>query len=316
MSEAEEKTGASQDPAARAAEAVDEAFRVLPVKTRNRLLFDWLQAAGATGIVIPGDNGEIEGYLADRTVILKYLKNKSWTIETVWLMQAIFAAQGAGSWIDLGANIGTTVIPAAQAGASCHAVEADPGNLALLRRNLARNDVADKVAVHACAVWGRQAELTLERAPSNLGDHRVRTGDPLGDSAYGEQHRQTISVPAMPPDMLIDADGLHGPVLVKLDIQGAEGHAFSGGRRLFDRADAALLEYWPYGLRRLGTKPEALFGLVREHFSHAALVADDQRPETVTLQPFDALIDDLRAAETANRTVALDLLLSKSATLL
>ena len=36
-----------------AVEAAAAAMRALPVKSRNRLLFDLLQEAGATGIVIP-----------------------------------------------------------------------------------------------------------------------------------------------------------------------------------------------------------------------------------------------------------------------
>jgi len=292
-----------------------EAVRALPVRARTRLLFDLLAEAGATGIVIPGENGEIEGYLADRTIALKYLKNKSWTIETVWMMQAVFARRGEGSWIDLGANIGTTVIPAALAGASCHAVEADPANLVLLRRNLARNGVAGRVMVHDAAVWDENTTLTFEQAPSNLGDHRVRTAEPDGENAYGESSRSTIEVSAFRLDALIDPVRLQGPVIVKLDIQGAEAHAFAGGDSLFERADLALLEYWPYGLRRLGTTPEALFRHIGNHFSHAALMSDDQRPDTIDLVPFADITNRLLTAEAANAVVALDLVLSKSAAL-
>ena len=289
-------------------------MRALPVKGRNRLLFDLLAEAGATGIVIPGANGEMEGSLADRTIILKYLKNKSWSVETVRLMQAVFTAHGPGSWIDLGANIGTTVIPAALAGARCHAVEPEPGNVALLRRNIARNGVAGRVSVHEAAAWHEAAELAFEIAPSNLGDHRVRTAAPDGGSAYGEADRTTIAVRARPVDTLIEAGGLAGPVLVKVDVQGAETQALAGGAALFDRADIALMEYWPYGLRRLGSEPAALFAAAARHFPYAGLLRDDQPPETVRLAPFDDLTGDLLAAERENRTVALDLVLSKQAT--
>ena len=298
----------------RAVEAAAAAMRALPVKSRNRLLFELLADAGATGIVIPGANGEIEGAIADRTVILKYLKNKSWSVETVRLMQAAFAAQGPGSWIDLGANIGTTAVPPALAGALCHAVEPEPANLALLRRNIDRNGVADRVAVHEAAAWHETAELEFEIAPVNLGDHRVRTEAPDGGSAYGEAARATVRVPARPVDALIDAGGLAGPVLVKVDVQGAEGQALAGGAALFGRADIALMEYWPYGLRRLGTEPASLFAAVAGHFPYAALLADDRAPDAVRLAPFDDLAGDLLAAEAENRTVALDLVLSKERT--
>ncbi|MDE0702468.1 MAG: FkbM family methyltransferase [Rhodospirillaceae bacterium] len=295
-------------------EAAAAAMRRLPVKSRNRLLFELLAEAGATGIVIPGANGEMEGSLADRTVILKYLKNKSWSVEAVRLMQAVFAAHGPGSWVDLGANIGATVIPAAHAGAVCHAVEPEPSNLALLRRNIARNGVADRVTVHEAAAWHEAAELAFEIAPSNLGDHRLRTKAPGPDSAYGEAAREIIAVAARPVDALIDAGSLGGPVLVKADVQGAEALALAGGVALFGRADLAMLEYWPYGLRRLGTEPTSLFAAVRRHFEYAALLADDQAPETVRLVRFDDLTAGLLAAEEENRTVALDLVLSKERT--
>ena len=118
-------------------------------------------------------------------------------------------------------------------------------------------------------------------------------------------------MPARPVDALIDADSLAGPVLVKVDVQGAEGHALAGGEALFGRAEIALLEYWPYGLRRLGTEPAVLLAAAARHFPYAALLADDQPPETVQLAPFDELAGDLIAAEEQNRTVALDLVLSK-----
>ena len=172
-------------------------MRALPVKRRNRLLFDLLAEAGATGIVIPGANGEIEGSIADRTIILKYLKNKSWSLETVRLLQATFAAQGPGSWIDLGANIGTTAIPAALAGARCHAVEPEPANVALLRRNIARNGVADRVSVHEAAAWHEAAELAFEIAPANLGDHRVRDGP--RPTAAAPMARRTARPSRFPP---------------------------------------------------------------------------------------------------------------------
>ena len=294
-------------------EAAAAAMRRLPVKSRNRLLFELLAEAGATGIVIPGANGEIEGKLADRTIVLKYLKNKSWSVETVRLMQAAFAAQGPGSWIDLGANIGTTTIPAARAGALCHAVEPEPATLQLLRRNVERNGVAGRVTLHEAAAWHEAAELELEIAPANLGDHRIRTAAPDEDSAYGEAARTTVAVPARPVDTLIDAGSLAGPVLAKVDVQGAEAQALAGGTALFDRADLAFMEYWPYGLRRLGTDPTALFAAVARHFPYAALLADAQAPETVRLARFDDLTGDLLAAEAENRTVALDLVLSKRA---
>lgn len=62
--------------------------------------------------------------------------------------------------------------------------------------------------------------------------------------------------------------------------------------------------------RQEGSVEEAAAG----HLAYAARLADDQAPETVRLVRFDDLTAGLLAAEKENRTVALDLALSKERT--
>lgn len=288
----------------------------LPVKARNRLLFDLLAEAGATGIVIPGENGEIEGYLADRTIALKYLKNKSWSIEKIALARRWFAAHGGGSWIDLGANIGTTVVPIAQLdGLTCHAVEPDAANFRLLTLNLIRNGVADRVRAHNVAIDLAEGEAVFELAPENLGDHRLRRGAPEGN-AYHERERATTTVPTRPLDAIVPMASLRDPVAVKMDIQGAEPFAFASGAAVFARAGLLLTEYWPYGVRRLGADLDALHAAFAHYFRFGAVLHDDQAPETVALEPVEDLIGRLGAVGRDNEAEAIDLVLAREPRLL
>ena len=301
-----------------AAKAAAAAMRALPVKSRNRLLFDLLAEAGATGIVIPGANGEIEGSIADRTVILKYLKNISpGRSKTVRLMQAVVRRARDREAGSISAPISARrPIPAALAGVLAAMLWSRS------RRTSRCSAAISRATASPAALRCMKRRRGTRRQSSNSRLRRPTSAitgcapaAPDSDSAYGEAARDDrYAVPARPVDTLIDADSLAGPVLVKVDVQGAEGQALAGGEALFGRAEIALLEYWPYGLRRLGTEPAALFAAAARHFPYAALLADDQPPETVQLAPFDELAGDLIAAEEQNRTVALDLVLSKGRT--
>lgn len=289
--------------------------RALPVKVRNRLLFDLLADAGATGIVIPGQNGEIEGYLADRTIALKYLKNKSWSIEKIDLAKRYFARHGGGSYLDLGANIGTTVVPIARLDMiSCHAVEPDAGNFRLLTLNLFRNGVTDRVTTHNVAIDLAEGEADFELAPENLGDHRLRRGEAAGN-AYREQERRTTRVRTRPLDAIIPAGALRDPVVVKMDIQGAEPFAVASGETVFGRTALLLTEYWPYGIRRLGGDLDGLHEAFARHFRFGAVLADDQKPETLVLEPVEAVIGRLAEVGRENEAEAIDLVLSREPSL-
>ena len=298
-----------------AAKAAAAAMRALPVKSRNRLLFDLLAEAGATGIVIPGANGEIEGSIADRTVILKYLKNIGrGRSRAVRLMQAVVRRAGAGK-LDRSRRQyrhdgrfrrrwPASLLPCRGAGAG------EPGACSGAISNGTALPAALRCMKRRRGTRRQSSNSRLRRPTSAITG--CAPAAPDSDSAYGEAARDDrYAVPARPVDTLIDAGSLAGPVLVKTDVQGAEGHALAGGAALFGRADIALLEYWPYGLRRLGTDPAALFAAAGRHFGYAALLADDQAPETVRLAPLDELAGDLIAAEEENRIVALDLVLSK-----
>jgi len=189
-------------------------------------------------------------------------------IETLELLRCSpFARQGQ-MFLDIGANIGTSIIQAI-----CHhgaaggtAFEPHPGNITLLRHNLLANHVADRVSVVQCAVTDTCRDVVLTKSPNHSGDHRVKTDVPAFNR-FGESDRETMIVPGLTLDSqvetgLIDVDRVG---LVSIDTQGHEAHVLAGARRLRGANVPVMLEYWPYGLRAAGSH-ELLHEVVRDSF--------------------------------------------------
>ncbi|MFQ3591698.1 MAG: FkbM family methyltransferase [Gemmataceae bacterium] len=112
--------------------------------------------------------------------------------------------------LDIGAHIGSFALAAVRRGAGkVVCVEPEPGNLALLRHNLAPYP---QVQIHAAAVWPRAGQLHLYNPldPRNTGAGQVLL----------QSVEHSIAVPAIALDDLLRE---LGPVrLLKLDCEGAE----------------------------------------------------------------------------------------------
>jgi len=160
------------------------------------------------------------------------------------------AGFGGRRLVDIGANIGTTTLTACtHFGASgAVAFEPDPTNLRFLDLNLRANGLEGRVKVHAAAVSDRPGTVTLELSADNAGDHRVRRGPKPGAAL------ETVEVPALALDDLIAAGELDPAEVgaVWLDVQGHEGQALAGARRLLEAGPPVVVEYWPHGLREAG----------------------------------------------------------------
>ena len=131
--------------------------------------------------------------------------------------------------IDVGANIGTIVIPALARGLmqSATAIEPHPTNLRLLRANLALNGLSERVRVLAQAVGAESgASLFLTESSTNSGNHSIgRTGLPI------------------PASRLDDVECPHDGALLWMDIEGYEGHALRGAPNLLAAGIPVVCEY-------------------------------------------------------------------------
>jgi hypothetical protein len=134
--------------------------------------------------------------------------------------------------------------------------------------------------------------MELEISKDSPGDNRLRAGGP-SPGLFGEQDRVTVKVPVRRMDDVLTGEQLSGPVVMKIDVQGAEVKVFGGARHTLDRVDFVVAEFWPYGLRRLGDAPEAFFETMKR-FPLAGII-DEAHPGVPELRPTGAVIDEMLA---------------------
>ena len=123
----------------------------------------------------------------------------------------------AGLIVDCGANVGyaSAYLLARHPRAHVVAIEPDPGNAAMLVRNLA--PFGRRASVRQAAVWPHEGRLTL-------------VGDAPG-AEWGRQVRPAADGPveAVPLERVLAESGAERVALLKVDIEGAETALFSAG---------------------------------------------------------------------------------------
>jgi FkbM family methyltransferase len=199
--------------------------------------------------------GYFQGSSRDRAIMTGLMAHRTWAPEVQALFEEVFAS--GGTLVDIGANIGLTSIPIAKSrGIHCHAFEPDPENFRYLVSNIAANG-AETVRPYNVALMAEDGVLSFERSLDNWGDHRVRMRDvPAGP--FEEDRRSVIQVQGRRLDRVLDCDRLARPLVMKVDTQGAEVQVLRGATSLLPKVDVAILEYWPYGLRRMGDQASQL----------------------------------------------------------
>jgi FkbM family methyltransferase len=164
--------------------------------------------------------------------------------------------------LDIGAHIGYyTLIFAAQVGlhGRVYAFEPEPGNFALLERNVGENGYCN-VTIARKAIAGKAARVRLYVTEENSGDNRIY------DSHDG---RRSLEVETMQLDDYFAEDP--GKIdFIKMDIQGAEYAALCGMADLLkqNRGVKLVTEFWPFGLAMFGVAPESYLQLLIDHGFH------------------------------------------------
>jgi FkbM family methyltransferase len=151
--------------------------------------------------------------------------------------------------LDIGANIGYfTLLFARRVGPSGRVIAFEPSrdNVELLNKNIAVNGYGN-VEIVDQAVSDRPGKIALHLSPTSV-DHRIF------DSGDGRPSRE-VSVTTI--DDYWRAAGRPRIDFVKMDIQGAEGHALDGMSETLraNTSVALVVEFWPYGLRLSGKSP-------------------------------------------------------------
>lgn len=199
--------------------------------------------------------------------------------------EGYFDGESSGRTVlNVGANIGLTCIGLLNGGqfTNAIAIEPEPENFRLLRKNIEQNGLNGRVHPYQIALSSTDAELELELSGNNAGDHRIRkTEDP---GFYKEEKRRTINVEGKTLDTFWSDDlassALENIDLLWVDIQGHEGHFFEGASRFLAKKIPVVCEFWPYGIERSGMPPDRFCDILSRFFSHFYIVGSDHRKKT------------------------------------
>ncbi len=200
----------------------------------RRLVHRLLPYGSRVWIRIPEAEGKGLWFYVDPRFELGYLNGD----HEPWLQDVLRDRLRPGDcFYDVGAHTGFfSLIAARLVGEEgiVIALEPDPDNAAVLRANLAKNQVR-QVKVIEAAAWSVAGEVTFEQASraSNRTQGRVIAGVNGGS--------QKITVPALCLDHLVFLRGERPPRLIKIDIEGGEWEALLGARRMLREVQPDLL---------------------------------------------------------------------------
>ena len=130
--------------------------------------------------------------------------------------------------LDCGANVGVYTRQALDAGAKLVvAIEPAPNNIECLRRNFAAEIAGGRVILYPKGVWDKDDSLTLHVDPDNS----------AAASFFWHEEGWTsvLEVPLTTIDKLVRELSLERVDFIKMDIEGAETRAITGGRETLAR---------------------------------------------------------------------------------
>jgi FkbM family methyltransferase len=149
------------------------------------------------------------------------------------------------TFVDVGANIGTTTVTALRRHAFHRgiALEPSPDNFRLLRMNLAANDLETRVTALQVAASDREevVRFDVSERKKNKGTHRIAPADTADDGPG------TIAVEATSLDGLVAREVIDpaSTGLVWLDVQGHEPNVLLGATSLIAQGVPLILTIWP-----------------------------------------------------------------------
>lgn len=192
----------------------------------------------------------------DLVIGSKILLNGSFEFEKVLKVLRLIKKKALNYiFIDIGANIGTTCIPAIRRGLfkKCIAIEPDPYNFRLLKKNININGIDSKIRIINTALGSvNNKKAIFELSKHNFGDHRIRNDNIFHKKNYYlENQRKTINVKLTKLDNILKKINPK-KIFLWIDVQGYEGFVLDGGKKTLSHNPPLVIEFWPYALERSG----------------------------------------------------------------
>jgi FkbM family methyltransferase len=207
-----------------------------------------------------------------RSLFLKQGRGEMRTLERAIALVLESAGKNAiegRQFLDVGANIGTTTIPALIEHHFGTAIcfEPEPQNLLTLRLNLLLNGLENQAQALGVAVSNVKGVCTLVVEPGESGKSWVAIDadklDALTDTSVVTVV-PTVTLDELGADGTIDEDAV---ALLWMDAQAHEGHILAGARRLAERGVPVVLEWDPQGLDQFGNRRE-IEQIAAERYTH------------------------------------------------
>jgi FkbM family methyltransferase len=173
----------------------------------------------------------------------------------VELLRESGAAPDGRVFVDVGANIGTTTLPAlARYGFErAIAVEPEPENVRLLRANAALNRLDQRVVVVEAAVGSSPGRAAFRRGKQTRHGWRAGAGSLLKADRSGGPEIEIVTVDGVLAELGVDPASVG---LLWLDVQGYEGHALAGATGLIDAGVPVVFASRPRKLAKAGKLDE------------------------------------------------------------
>ncbi len=127
--------------------------------------------------------------------------------------------------VDAGAHVGVWALK--QGAQRLIAIEPNPDNIICLERNFKDEIAEGRVTIVRAGIWDAKTQLELK-----IHDHMTSRSTLMGMSGMSD----SVSVPVLPLDDVLDGLGVETVDFIKMDIEGAEQRALAGARRTIERS--------------------------------------------------------------------------------
>ena len=199
--------------------------------------------------------------------------------ELVVLDRAVAAVEGLfgrdavaeRTFIDVGANIGTTTVPAVLSHGFdvAVAIEPEPENFRVLRLNVLINDLEDRITTLRLAASNEIGRSEFVVTRSRGGKHWIATDRSKlkrkkSDTEIVEVETVTLDISSRPGRSIAERTGM-----LWMDAEAHEGHILEGAGSLLERGVPLVLEWNPVILDRVGDR-DKFQRMVAENYTHFA----------------------------------------------
>lgn len=216
-------------------------------------VFSRLQKDGVTEVKIPKN---IRMLVSNKDAGLgMYLRTKK-VFEPLQTRLFLRTVKKNNIVFDIGANVGYyTLLASKKVGnrGKVYSFEPDPRNLILLKENVIRNNCTN-VVIMPVALSRKTGRARFTQDPANP-----------GESGLGKKKGKKIFVQTKTLTSCVKTFGVKRIDVIKMDIEGGEVDALSGGKTALSKMKKGTLfiEYNPTSLIMTGYKPETLLRIIK-----------------------------------------------------